>query len=94
MFGRDKGFGVPAVAVAMAGPEGKEKRVELFVGERRSGEGEERTEKREGGSADMKACVNPTRIGELSDIASRRRRATRYLQRRLVGDVIPHELPC
>jgi hypothetical protein len=64
MFGRDKGFGVPA-AVAIAGAEGREKRVELFVGERRSGEGEERTEKREGGRADMRACVyNPTRVGE------------------------------
>jgi hypothetical protein len=58
MFGRDKGFKVPAVAVAVA--EGKEKRVELFVGERRSAEEEERTEKREGGSADMRVCVNPT----------------------------------
>jgi hypothetical protein len=64
MFGRDKGFKVPAVAVAMEGAEGKEKRVELFVGERRSAEEEERTEKREGGSADMGECVNPTRIGE------------------------------
>jgi hypothetical protein len=54
MFGRDKGFEVPAAAVAMEGAEGKEKRVELFVGERRSAEEEERTEKREGGSADMR----------------------------------------
>jgi hypothetical protein len=29
------------------------------VGERRSAEEEERTEKREGGSADMRECVNP-----------------------------------
>jgi hypothetical protein len=76
MFGRDKGFRVPAVAVAMEGPEGKEKRVELFVGERRSAEEEERTEKREGGSADMRECVKDRR--ELSDIAFRRHRPPRY----------------
>ena len=64
MFGRDEGFGVPAAAVAMEGAEGKEKRAELFVGERRSAEEEERTEKREGGSADMMVCENPRGIGE------------------------------
>lgn len=47
------------MAVAMEGAEGKEKRVELFVGDRRSAEDEERTENREGGSADMRECVNP-----------------------------------
>jgi len=54
MFGRDNGFGVPVVAVATDGAEGKEKRVELLVGESTSAEEEERTEKREGGGcADM-----------------------------------------
>lgn len=56
MLGRDNGFGFPVVAVAMDGPEGKEKRAELFVGESNSAEerdDEERTENREGGSADM-----------------------------------------
>jgi hypothetical protein len=67
MFGRDKGFKVPAVAVAMEGAEGKEKRVELFVGERRSAEEEERTEKREGGSADMRECVNLRRGSERAE---------------------------
>lgn len=49
MFGRDKGFGDPVVAGATDGAEGKEKRVELFVGESNSAEEEERTEKRGGG---------------------------------------------
>lgn len=56
MLGRDNGFGFPVVAVAIDGPEGKEKRAELFVGESNSAEerdDEERTENREGGSADM-----------------------------------------
>ena len=56
MLGRDNGFGIPVVVVATEGPEGKEKRVELFVGESNSAEereDDERTEKREGGSADM-----------------------------------------
>jgi len=52
MFGRDKGFGVPVVAVT-TDAEGIEKRAELFVGESNSAEEEERTEKREGGCADM-----------------------------------------
>jgi len=56
MFGRDDGFWVPAAAVAMAEAEGRENRVELFVGERRSAEEDERTENREGGSADMRVC--------------------------------------
>jgi hypothetical protein len=54
MFGRDKGLGDPAAAVAMEGAETNENRVELFVGERWSAEEDERTEKREGGSADMR----------------------------------------
>jgi|HubBroStandDraft_3_1064219.scaffolds.fasta_scaffold1058132_1 hypothetical protein len=49
MFGRDKGFGVPVVAVTTDA----EKRAEVFVGESNSAEEEERTEKREGGCADM-----------------------------------------
>jgi hypothetical protein len=53
MFGRDKGFGVPVVAATTDGAEGIEKRAELFVGESNSAEEEERTEKREGGCADM-----------------------------------------
>ena len=62
MFGRDKGFGVPVVAVTTDGADGIEKRAELFVGESNSAEEEERTEKREGGSADMTVlcgCVRP-----------------------------------
>jgi hypothetical protein len=65
IFGRDKGFGVPVVA---DGPVGREKRGELFVGDSNSAEEDERTEKRDGGCADMKEmrlCVSqaPTRIG-------------------------------
>lgn len=65
MFGRDKGFGVPVVA-ATTDAEGIEKRAELFVGESSSAEEEERTEKREGGCADMtggrRDCVSPIRM--------------------------------
>ena len=54
MFGRDKGFGVPVVAVTADGAEGIEKRAEVFVGESNSAEEDERTEKRDGGGcADM-----------------------------------------
>jgi hypothetical protein len=56
MLGRDNGFGIDVVAVATDGAEGKEKRAELLVGESNSAEereDEDRTEKREGGSADM-----------------------------------------
>lgn len=48
MLGRDSGLSVPIV-VLIEGAEGREKRVELFVGERSSAEEreeEERTEKR------------------------------------------------
>src|SRR5712675_2459862 len=59
MFGRDNGLGVPVVAVATDGAEGKEKRVELLVGESTSAEEEERTEKRDGGCADMTEMRTP-----------------------------------
>jgi hypothetical protein len=61
MFGRDEGFGVPVVATD--GTVGMEKRVEVFVGESNSPDEEERTEKRDGGCADMSVeyveCVRP-----------------------------------
>jgi hypothetical protein len=67
MFGRDEGFEVPVVATD--GTVGIEKRVEVFVGESNSADEEERTEKRDGGCADMSVeCVKPE-IG--SDVAER-----------------------
>jgi hypothetical protein len=71
MFGRDKGFGVPVVAVTTEGADGTEKRAELFVGESSSAEEEERTEKRDGGCADMTVteCVCQVRLG--SDVGER-----------------------
>jgi hypothetical protein len=65
MFGRDEGFRVPVVATD--GTVGMEKRVEVFVGESNSADEEERTEKRDGGCADM--SVEQARIG--SDVAER-----------------------
>jgi hypothetical protein len=56
MLGRDNGFGVPVVVVGIGGAEGKEKRAELVVGESNSAEereDEDRTENRDGGTADM-----------------------------------------
>jgi len=56
MFGRDRVFWFPVVAVVIDGADGKEKRAEVFVGESNSAEEreeEERTEKRDGGCADM-----------------------------------------
>ena len=48
------------MAVVIDGAEGKEKRADVFVGESNSAEeseDEERTEKRDGGSADMTVTV-------------------------------------
>lgn len=48
------------------GAEGKEKRAEVFVGESNSAEEreeEERTEKRDGGCADMTVTVKPDKSG-------------------------------
>jgi hypothetical protein len=60
MLGRDNGFeGVPVVAVATEGAEGKENRDELFVGESNSAEEDERTEKRDGGCADIDGVCEP-----------------------------------
>jgi hypothetical protein len=73
MFGRDNGFGVPVVAGTTDGAEGREKRVELFVGESNSAEEDERTEKRDGGGcADMTEMRLRLRVQPESDQMSSR----------------------
>jgi len=72
MFGRDKGFGVPVGAVTTEGADGREKRVELFVGESSSAEEDERTEKRDGGGCAIMTEMTlrvwiPKRIGGFAD---------------------------
>jgi len=85
MFGRDKGFGVPVGAVTTEGADGREKRVELFVGESNSAEEDERTEKRDGGGCAimtemmMQRRVRiPKRIGGFADRPRRGHHAFRF----------------